>query len=259
MTRSRRLLLLIATLAAGVVGIAGTAQATLVPGELRFGATSSDPAVPLFDPANPLATSLALRELPGGAPTITFPNGGGTVLTCAPLPADAVHSTLGLTSNGPVAGQELYIRSDNCQSPFVSGRIELRVFGDPLGSFAMRAEANSGRRDGILEPQPGKPFRVTANFFNPGQTEPYDGCIWSIYSPGQPTRIDMYNPGHGHKIDFESEPLRYVSGFNLCNVANFELHAELRLRGYDASSTGPIPWTKPVWILPTAASPTAAG
>jgi hypothetical protein len=66
----------------------------------------------------------------------------------------------------------------------------------------------------------------------------------------------VYNPGHGHKIDFEDEPLTYVSGNSICMSGPLSFHAEVRLRGYDATATGG-PWVKPVWLLP-AAQPTAA-
>jgi hypothetical protein len=256
MPRVPRLLLLIVTMSAGLLAAAGPAEATLVPGELRFGPTSADPLVPLFDSASPLETSLGLRELPGGAPTLAW-SGGATAVTCKPLPAGEVFATPGLSSNGPVAGQQLYATASDCNIDAVGSQAaRVSLYGDPLGSFAMRAEANRrGGRDGILEPQPGRPFRVKLDVDDPAW--PKGGCLWSIHSPtdpSAPTRIDVYNPGHGHKIDFENEPLTLVSGDSICQAAtNFVFSAEVRLRGYDASATGPnSPWTKPVWLLPRA-------
>jgi hypothetical protein len=262
MTTVGRTFLSIVAACAVSAALAGPAAATLVPGELRFGPTTADPLVPLFDAASPLQTSLGLRELPGGAPKIEFTSTSPNppALSCDPLPADEVYSAAELTTNGPVAGQQLYVTADDCQSAFVSGRIELNVYGDPLRSFAMRAEANrTGGRDGVLEPQPGQPFRVKLDFFNPGQTQPYGGCVFSIYSRGKPTRIDVYNPGHGHKIDFEHEPLTYLSGNSICNSVTLHFSAEVRLRGYDSQATGPNHWTKPVWLLPAVQTTVRAG
>jgi hypothetical protein len=180
MTTVGRTFLSIVAACAVSAALAGPAAATLVPGELRFGPTTADPLVPLFDAASPLQTSLGLRELPGGAPKIEFTSTSPNppALSCDPLPADEVYSAAELTTNGPVAGQQLYVTADDCQSAFVSGRIELNVYRDPLRSFAMRAEANrTGGRDGVLEPQPGQPFRVKLDFFNPGQTQPYGGFV----------------------------------------------------------------------------------
>jgi hypothetical protein len=245
------MLLLIAAALAGLAAAAGPAQAALVPGELRFGPTDADPLVPLLDPPAP-ETRLGVRELPGGAPAIDLDH-GGDVLTCDPQPAGQVTSVAGLSSNPPVAGS-VYLKSPSCHSVAVDAdRIELTVAGDPFQSFAMRAETNRrGGRDGVLEPQPGRPFRVTLDFFHTGEAEPYDGCVLSIFKPGSPTRIDVYNPGHGHKIDFDEEPLTYVSGNGVCSTAPLYLNAEVRLRGYDAAAAGG-PWVKPVWLLPAAA------
>jgi hypothetical protein len=254
----RRLLVLLALAGSALVGGVSSAQAVLVPGELRLGPDSSAPAVPLFDPASPTETSLGLRELPGGAPTVEFAGTEGSfVLTCQPFPADQILSAPGLESNGPVTGRELYLRSQECDSPYVAAEdIELELYGDPLGAFAMRAETDRprGGRDGVLEPRPNSPFRLRVDFFeNDGDHNRDGGCLYSLFAPGAPTRIDVYNPGHGHKISFHNEPLRLVSGDSICSAANFVFDATVRLRGHDTEATGPVPWTKPVWLLPAAA------
>jgi hypothetical protein len=225
------------------------AQATLVPAELRTGDDlGTAPLVPLFDPAEPLKTSLALREV--SPPRLEY-GSGNPLATCPPRPRSENSSRPRLTSNGPVVGEQFIVSANNCSTSILpSTRIEAEIAADAAGSFRMRYETVLKRkfRNGVIESTSGNPFRVVAHFFDRATGAPEGGCVYTLSSLAS---IEVYNRGNGHSIVFDREPVNLTSTISpgVClSGGPYYLSAVVRLRGWDPKPNWPTDWTLPVWL-----------
>ena len=237
--------------------LTGSAQATLVPAELRAGDdVATAQLAPLFDPAAADETSLAVRPLVG--PTLGVPGSDESVIDCPIRAQVGNYGKPYLTSNPPVIGENLHLIIEPCRLAFPRfpfnnyGRIE--VFGSgPENLFRMRHETfrSRGSRDGVIEPMPDQRFTLQLQYYH-SDTDVLQGiCSYEFQSPA---RIDVYNKGHGHKIDFEREALTFTGSTkpppHPCIEGTAWFSLEIRLRAWDPKPGFPVPWTLPVWLLP---------
>jgi hypothetical protein len=232
------------------------ARAALVPAELRAGEDQATaPLVPLYKSYDSDRTSLALRRLTD--PTLTVAGSGESVSTCTLRDYYGDFATPHLwRSNGPVVGDDLEIHLEPCSVPFPCAcfaRVEIHASGEH-DSFRMRYETwrRHGTRDGVIEPAPEGPFTVTYWYWSRFVDEGTAACFYEFESP---TRIDVYNKGHGHKVDFERERLTLTGEFSDPPVPcweTLELSLEGRLRGWGPKPGAASDWTVPVWIGPAA-------
>jgi hypothetical protein len=259
--RSRLMVVGAALIASFALGSAA-AEATLVPAELRLGESPASPLVPLTDSTSSDPTVLKLRVLPGQEPKLELP-GNVTLLTCPPYPPEYA-STVLLRSNGPVEGDNFRVQAGGssgvppCHAT-LEPQFDIAVELEADGRFQMRAESprRSGLRDGVLEPRwEHDGFEIGLRFVDRATGADGGRCVYG-FTP--PTRIDVFNPGRGHKIDFERERVELVDHYpdttpypqRYCPPWGW-FSAEVRLRAYTAQPGGAASWTSPVWLLPKA-------
>jgi len=227
---------------------AGSAQAAgpLVPGELRLG---PEPDAPLlvdsgqgYEAMSKPLTGLRYEAAAGGA-----------TLTCPAVPPNVVRGFAHFPG-APYHGLWSTL-SDGCTASGLPGLTT--VSASWSGFVVVRHEpGNLGAgRNGVLETIRG-PFNNT-----------FDFVIWTNSGPCEykfmpNSRQDYFNPGHGHKIVLDREPLtraHTISGSHYAACPGDDdpatvdawVSQEVRMRAWDAS-TGT--YSLPVWLHPAAQS-----
>jgi hypothetical protein len=221
------------------------ASGPLVPGELRLGPTPDAPL--LADHPSPLIRDAETRPLT----SLRYEAANGATVTCSTarppviqgfsvFPGDVYHGVFG---NG----------SEDCAAVGLSG------VTSPVASWEgfVRARYEQGNhgaeRNGALEIIRG-PFNGRFSFI---LFTTFGPCEYQ-FLPG--TRFDWFNPGDGHKIVLDHEPLsrvRRLSGqhYAACpgdddpTTIDARVSQQVRLRAWDTATRS---YSLPVWLHPQA-------
>jgi hypothetical protein len=238
--------------------LAGPASAELVTAELRAGDDQETaPLAPVYNSVQSDRTRLSLRALT--LPTLEDAGTGESVADCTPTMPRPAYDRPFLRSSRSVAGEDFSIFIEPCRPPFQSAnfvRLEILGSGDK-GAFRMRYETSRSRgsRDGVIEPPRGGKFTLVYWYWSTFEDVGVAACLYDFASP---TRIDVYNKGHGHKVDFEHERLTLTGTVGTparpC-VDELELSLEGRLRAWGPKPGWPSDWTLPVWLGPVTPLP----